>query len=256
MDKNLYIQIYSVRDKMQTPESVESTLKALASYGYKGFQTAGNIKVDAERYPKLLKETGLKVIGTHTALETLEDADAAAEYHAKLETNYAGVGAMPGIFSPNFTKEDFRTAVDKMHSVVENLAKKNLIFTYHHHSSEFAKIGNETMMDIMVREFANENFTFCLDTYWLVHAGVEIREWLEKLAGKVHILHLKDKGIPFAINDATITELGNGNINFKEVIKIAQATGVKHLCYEQDNGFAVDCLDSAKKSAEYFYSII
>ena len=126
MDKNLYIQIYSVRDKMQTPESVESTLKALASYGYKGFQTAGDIKVDAERYPKLLKETGLKVIGTHTALETLEDADAAAEYHAKLETNYAGVGAMPGIFSPNFTKEDFRTAVDyaiDRKSLVQNIAQ-------------------------------------------------------------------------------------------------------------------------------------
>ena len=66
----------------------------------------------------------------------------------------------------------------------------------------------------------------------------------------------KDKGIPFGSNDGDITELGNGNINFKEVIRVAEAIGVQDYCYEQDRNFVVNSLESAKQSAEYFFSII
>lgn len=255
MDKNLYLQIYSVRDQMENPENYQKVFDALASYGYKGFQTAGT-PADLDAYVAAANKAGLKVIGTHTAFDNLLDAAKAKELHEKLGTTHAGIGGLPNMWGNEWAPEFVNSSLENLHKAVETLDKLGLTFTYHHHSVEFLKLGNETFMDILVKEFAGTSFTFCLDTYWLAHAGVEVREWLEKLEGRVHILHLKDKGIPVGKNDGVITELGNGNLNFRNIIKTAEATGVQYLCYEQDNGFAVDSLDSAKRSAEYFYSII
>lgn len=255
MNKNLYLQIYSVRDQMADTENREKVFDALASYGFKGFQTAGAIE-DVDAYAAAAKKAGLEIIGTHTAFDNLLDADKAESLHSKLGAKYAGIGGLPNMWGNDFSPEFVKTSIDNLHKIVENLDSLGLTFTYHHHSVEFVKLGGESFMDILEREFRNTSFSFCLDTYWLSHAGVEVREWLEKLAGRVHILHLKDKAIPAGKNDGVITELGNGNLNFKSIIKTAEETGVEYLCYEQDNGYAENSLDSAKKSAEYFYSII
>ncbi|MDR9824700.1 hypothetical protein RCJ22_03655, partial [Vibrio sp. FNV 38] len=137
----------------------------------------------------------------------------------------------------------------------EALKPYGMKFTFHHHSREFAKVGNDIIMDILAREMNPETTSFVLDTCWLQNGAVSVVEWIEKLAGRVDILHLKDRGIPNGSNDGVITELGNGNINFKAVIKAAENAGVKEYCYEQDNNFKVNSLESAKQSAEYFFSL-
>ncbi len=151
---------------------------------------------------------------------------------------------------------------DKMNTAEETretfkaLASYGFTFTYHHHGFEFASYGNETIMDILVKGLNPKTTSFVLDTHWLQAGGVNVVEWMKKLEGRVKILHLKDYGIRFGENYGFITELGNGNINFNEVIKVAEGTGVEHLCYEQDNNHKVNSLESAKVSAEYFYSIM
>lgn len=172
-----------------------------------------------------------------------------------LGTKYAGLGGLHAVFKPDLNKESFMKGLDEVNAICEGFKKYGLKFTYHHHACEFAKFANESMMDILMREML-PNSSFVLDTYWLQHAGANVLEWIDKLAGRVDILHLKDKAVAPGTNDGHITELGNGNMNFKEIIRVAEASGVEHLCYEQDNGFTVNCLDSAKKSAEFFYSII
>ena len=79
----------------------------------------------------------------------------------------------------------------------------------------------------------------------------------EKLAGWVDILHLKDKEVAFGSNDGHITEVGSGNLDFASIIKTAEATGVKHLCVEQDTwplGF--DSIDCVKKSYDYLAKLL
>jgi len=251
MNKGLSIQAYTVRDKMTT---AAETFKALASFGYVGVQTAG-FPTTPEDYAAAAKAAGLRVIGTHADFDLLMNTPETVRIHQLLGTKNAGIGGMPGLWNKDFSKKDLDSCIEKANTVGENLSKYGMRFTYHHHAVEFGRIGNETMMDILVRELDPKNTSFVLDTYWLQHGGVCITEWLEKLSGRVDILHLKDKGIPFASNDGIITEMGSGNINFREVIRVAEATGVEDLCYEQDANFTVSSLESARQSAAYFRSI-
>lgn len=256
MKKTLSIQVFSVRDKMTTAEETRETFKALSSYGYTGIQTAGAFSFGVEEYAAAAKAANLEVVGTHWGMNNLLDTEDAVRTHKILDTKYAGVGALSSVKEENWSKEALLKYIDTCNGVGEALAPYGLTFTYHHHAFEFASYGNETMMDIFVKELNPKTTSFVLDTHWLQKGGVNIIEWLQKLEGRVKILHLKDYGVNFGENNGFITELGSGNINFPEVIKAAEAAGVEHLCYEQDNCHKVDSLESAKVSAEYFYSIM
>lgn len=255
MNKSLSIQVFSVRDKMTNEQDTRETFKALSSYGFTGIQTAGDCAWGYENYADAAKDAGLKIVGTHLGLDLFEDINETVRIHNILGTKYAGVGGMPGLWSPDFSESTVRDFIERANKVIPEFEKNGLTFTYHHHEREFAKIGNETIMDILVREL-NSKTSYVLDTYWLQAGGVNIIEWLKKLEGRVKILHLKDFAVPFGKGGYCITEMGSGNINFSEVIKAAEAYGVEELCYEQDNGHKTDSLESAKQSAEYFYSII
>jgi len=131
-------------------------------------------------------------------------------------------------------------------------------FTYHHHAYEFSKLGDQRIIDILIDGLNPETTSFVLDTHWLQKGGVNIIEWLKKLEGRCEILHLKDYAVAPGENNGYITECGSGNINFEEVIKAADAIGVKHLCVEQDTwplGF--DSVDYCmKKSYDHLMGII
>ncbi len=256
MNKGLSIQVYSVRNKMKTEQDTRETFKALSSYGFTGIQTAGDCEWGFENYAAAAKEAGLKIVGTHLDLDLFSNIDETVRIHNLFETKCAGIGGMPGLWSPDFSPKSVTDFIEQVNKIAEQFGKHGLNFTYHHHDREFSKIGNETIMEILVRELDEKNTSFVLDTYWLQTGGVSILEWISKLEGRVKILHLKDYIVPFGKSGGSITELGNGNINFKDVIKAAEACGVEELCYEQDNAVNGDSLASAKKSAEYFYSII
>ena len=108
-------------------------------------------------------------------------------------------------------------------------------------------------MDILIEEL-DPRVSFVLDVYWLQHGGCDIRRMMERLRGRVDILHLKDMGacggekgnIPY------ITELGNGNINFEDIIPLGKEIGVKHFVVEQDLNFTTgNSLESIKTSYDY-----
>lgn len=255
MNKTLSIQVYSVRDCMQGEAQTRETFKALASYGYTGIQTAGPCGWGYENFADAAKEAGLRIIGTHLQLHVHEEFDEALRIHRTLNTRYAGIGSMPKLWDEDFSPKVVDAFITQANAIAEKYQQNGLGFTYHHHEREFAKIGNETVMEILMREL-HPNVSFVPDTFWLQTGGVNILEYLKKMEGRMKILHLKDYAVWFGQGGGHITELGSGNINFKDVIKAAECYGVEELCYEQDDGHKVNPLESAKQSAEYFYSII
>ena len=256
MEKELSIQLWSVRECMKDAASVAETFKALASFGFTGVQTAGFVG-GLDSFAASAKEAGLRVVGTHMELSELADTEKAVQIHRTLGTDHAGIANMPGLWQPGgFTKENVYKFIDDANRVVADLAKNGLYFTYHHHAMEFAKIGNDVVLDLIAREIDPKHASIVMDTYWVQHGGAAILEWIERLAGRIDIIHLKDGGVPFGKNDFTVTELGAGNINFPEVIRAAKACGVKEFCYEQDGNPVADPLSSAKQSAEYYFSLV
>lgn len=250
--KELGLQVYTIRDVF-ADEGYGVAFKKIAAAGYTQAQTAGAYKDmdDARAYADAAKAAGVEIVGTHYSWDKIrDDVEGTVEVHRLLGTTNVGIGGMPKEARDNYDElmkfiADFNAAADKYREYGMKL-------TYHNHSFEFVKIkDNKTLMDCLIEGF-NDNVSFVLDTYWVQHGGADIRRMIERLSGRVDILHLKDMA---AWNPETkapyYTQIGDGNIDMKDIVALAEAHGVKYFVVEQDGNFEVDSLSSIKKSFDY-----
>lgn len=252
--KEVGLQIYTVRDFTKTPEALADTMKRIREAGYTSIQTAGAPATveEAKQYKAAADAAGLSICGTHISWDLIrEDIETAIEIHRILDTTNMGIGSMPT--QARASKQDLLAFIKEANKVAERLAKEGMKFNYHNHSFEFKKYDGKTIMDSLIEGF-DPRITFILDVYWLQHGGCDIRKMMERLAGRVDILHLKDMGACGGEKGNTpyITEIGNGNINFEDVIPLGERIGVKHFVVEQDLHFSTgNSLDSIKTSYDY-----
>ena len=248
MYKTLGIQLYTVRDSMHTAHDIREVFKALKAMGYDKGQTA-DITIPYEEFGRIAKEENFEIIGTHeNFFHLLNDTEQAIEEHKALGTTNMGIGGLPKEFYES--REKALEFCKYVNTIGEKIKPHGMKFTYHNHSPEFKKFDNETFMDIIVNNIDPSYFSVVLDTYWVQYGGGDVRQWIEKLAGKIDLLHLKDMIVWDW--DPQVCEVGRGNLWWSEIIKIAEATGVKELVVEQDGNWVTgNALESAKISADY-----
>lgn len=248
------VQLFTVGSAMQDVEGIKRTFDKLKKIGYDEIQTAGSPCGDAgmisyEEFGRLAREAGLDIVGTHDKFEKLRDeTEQAIAEHKLLGTDIMGIGG----WWEN-TVEGYETFIASVNKIASTIAPHGLSFSYHNHCQEFIKLPDGTLpMDRFVNEFDPENVNFVLDTCWLQYAGADVRHWIDKLAGRVKILHLKDmakEDSPYAI----ITEIGNGNLWWEGIMESAFRSNVEHFVVEQDS-CPGDPFDSLKISSDYLHA--
>ena len=248
--KEIGLQLYTIRDFMKTEEDIRESFQKMRKYGYTQGQTAG-CAIPYADFGRIAKEEGIQIVGTHDNFDMMvNDFEQSLENHKLLDTTNMGIGGKH--YNSVYEVEDF---IEKANMVAEKAARNGMKFTYHNHSHEFHKWENgKTTMDMLVEGLDPDTTSFVLDTYWVQHGGGDVRYWIEKLAGRIDILHLKDmKRILPKDNTPVqqITEIGNGNLCWDLILDTAEKTGVKYYVVEQDTGYAVNCFRSIKQSADY-----
>lgn len=252
MIEKLGVQLFTIRDYMKTAEDIRASFKKLKEIGIDQAQTAG-CAISYEEFGKIAEEEGIEIVGTHDNFEMMrDDFEQSYKNHEALGTKIMGIG---GFFKHELS--DYESFIKEANVVADKIGEKGGKFTYHNHSHEFCRYENgKTVMDMLV-EGLNKNASFCLDTYWVQHGGGDVREWIEKLAGRIDILHLKDMGrLLEASKDGAgyqfITEIGNGNLYWKGILDAAEKAGVKYYVIEQDaNWINNDPFESLKASVAY-----
>ena len=257
--KQFGIQLFTIRNHMKNEEDFASSMKKIADMGYKDIHTAG-CAIDQKRYIEIIKENGMSICGTHYNYDNIVgDVEGTIKLHRLWETDNIGIGAMP-IFART-ELEGLKTFINKYNEMAKIYAAEGFKLTYHNHAFEFHRIdGTKTIMDYLYEELDPENISFVLDTCWVQAGGGDIRHWIEKLKGRIDILHLKDcmrVVYPEERQGLTMTEVGNGNIWMEGVIETARKCDVKYYVVEQDgNWLDGDAFASAKVSADYLKKFI
>lgn len=248
--EKIALQLYSVRRCFENEEMAKATFNKLKEIGYDQIQTAGNYGMSYEKFYELANEAGLEIIGTHDNYELMKrDAKKMIANTKILRTTNMGTGGFVVR-----SEEEVAGFIGFANEIAKELAKEGMKFTYHHHNHEFIRMANgKTAMDMLVEGLDPENVTFVLDTFWLQCAGADVRYWIKKLKGRVDILHLKDLKVVRDANGKAVAEmahLGEGNINYDEIIPEAFDAGIKYFCVEQDN-CPTDFEYDLKASADY-----
>ncbi len=258
--KEFGLQLWSIRDEFTTAERTRAAFRSMAEDGYTLAQTAGTYDyMPAEEFKKYADEAGIRICGTHYNWNRIcNDVEGTVKYHRTLGTNEIGIG---GFGTP--TLDDLKAFIEKFNEMSRIYAKYGFKLSYHNHSEEFSNefkgYEGKTKYDYLIEGLDPETTCFNLDVAWAHLAGMDVRDLIERLKGRINIIHLKDveaaHRFPLA-NGKTLSapcriEIGKGNMNFKGIIKTAEACGVKYFVVEDEVYSTGNPLESIKISADY-----
>ncbi len=254
MASKLAVQMYTIRDFTQTAEGLAESLEKIRAIGYEAVQfssvaavESATPEVSTAELAHMLTDNGLKCIATHRGWDALlhrtEDEIA---FHQALGCDYVAIGGLPGGYGERGA-EGYRKFIADAVPVVAKLKAAGIRFGYHNHDFEFRRSGEGqgTLYDILVQE-GGTDLMLEIDVYWVQHAGANPARLLRENAGRVPVIHLKDKEV--VVKDGPImAAIGEGNMDWDGILAAGADAGVAWYCVEQDvcRRDAFDCLRSS-----------
>lgn len=237
--------MYSARDLTKDPESMRSTLKALAEMGYEGVEFFVYAGTKPEELKEMVQEFGLEAIGTHVHKPRWDgDTEGEIEYAVKAGIPYL---VYPWVAPEDRTEEFYNRLPGYLDGLAKQCGEKGIRLQYHNHDFEFKAMGEGRVMDHILG--AGKEFAFELDTFWAQHAGVNVLDYLKKLGDRVPMIHIKDY-LDADTMPPKFTPIGTGKLSANPgFIRAARELGKEWVIVELDNS-PYDPLESARVSIE------
>lgn len=223
------LQLYTLRDVIgDDPAGIitqvaEAGYKQIESYeGRQGmFWGMGNTG-----FKQFMDDLGVEMISTH--------ANVFQNYEQKVE-DLAAIG-VPNIVSPwigpQETIDDFKSYAEQFNRMGEIARDAGLRFSYHNHAYTFEELEGQLPQDILMSETDPDLVDFQMDIFWVVAAGHDPIEWFRKYPGRFTSTHVKDYQEFDGERESVI--LGNGTIDFANVLQVGGENGVTWNIVEQE----------------------
>ncbi len=241
-------QFYTVRESCKTLADFAETLKKVADIGYKNVQISGTCPYEAEWLKEQLQKNGLRCVLTHIpAPRLIDETEQVVHDHQVFDCEHIGLGYYS--FNPE-QGDTYEKFVETYAPVARKISGMGKTFMYHNHDGEFRKLADcRIVMEHLMEDFPVDQMGFTVDTYWVQSGGGDPALWLEKLAGRIPCIHLKD----FAYG-RQMAVVGEGNINFDRVFEKAEAGGTRYMLVEQDNCNGEDPIECLRRSYQFLRS--
>jgi sugar phosphate isomerase/epimerase len=239
MNIKVALQLYTVRE--ETAKDFKETIKNVAKIGYKGVEFAGYGGFSTEEMINILQENNISAVGSHVGFGALKDQfDETVGYMKKLGAEYITIPGLGGEMI-----KDYDTTVNTAYAMNElalKVKKAGLSLSYHNHSHEFLTKFNDISIEEIFIKYAPD-LHFELDSGWSAAAGIDNRQFINKLGKRLDLVHIKDVN-----KDKTPVEIFTGTVDVKAVFEEADKLGVKWAIVEQDSMKAYPVFESIKVS--------
>ncbi len=234
-----------VREEMAA--DLGGTLRKLKAAGYSGVEFGfGSFKGmgGAAAVGRAMAEAGMEVVTCHAGREDLKE-----RFGALVEAcREAGSRHVTISWAEMDSPESIKADAALYNEVGPRLGKEGITLCYHNHEHEFmTRLGSRMPMDMLLQQTAPEALQVNLDIAWAAYGGIQPVAFMERYAGRIPILHMKD------LRDLTVrgcfTALGTGLIDVAGCVRAARDAGVSWLVVEQDQPWRLKGMDLAVASA-------
>ena len=252
VSKDLYIQLYSVRDDIKS--DFKGTITKVAEAGYKGVEAAdyNNGKfygLTPEEFKSEIEAVGMEVLSSHTGrpLEGIIENtnwdevwawwDAAIDAHKRAGMKFIVTPWMP---TPT-SLEELSQYCDYYNQIGEKCNAAGIKFGYHNHNFEYKEIEDQIMYDYMLENTDPDKVFFQMDVYWTKQGGYDPVEYFNNYPNRFKLLHIKDE-----------KELGGSDsvMDFDNLFKNIDQSGVEYLIVEVEH-YNFEPFESIKMSIDY-----
>lgn len=227
--------------------SSRERLEAMAKAGYDGVESGPPGSPEKEdELRRLLDEHGLAVLGSHTGFDRLDGIDEQIAFLKKFDAKLLMVS---GTGDRSSGAPSYLAAAEKMNEHGRRAREGGVTLCYHNHSWEFHEVFDEgSGIRIILENTDPDLVKLCIDTYWVHDGGLDPAEFVSKHAGRLAVLHLKDR------KKNTFREVGHGVLDFPAILKAAELAALEWVVTEQDRTDR-EPAESIRMSREYLRSI-
>jgi sugar phosphate isomerase/epimerase len=225
------LQIYTLRDFIQSAKDLAATLRKVRAIGYQAVEMIGIAAVSPEEIRKIADNEGLQICSVHGPSQALlAEPDQVLDSLAPLGTDLIVYPYPGGLdLGDSAAVSEF---IEQLRKSANTFAKAGKRLAYHNHGMEFDRYQSKPILDAIFSGAPELHAE--LDTYWIQFGGGNPIAWIDKMHGRLPTIHLKDYGFSSRENHPEMAELGNGNLDFLQIIKHAEAAGCRWFIVEQD----------------------
>ena len=233
----LAAQLYTVREFAKTAVDLAQSLQKVREIGYTAVQVSGIGKIPHVEVKQMADDNGLTICNTHVGFGALqEDITAVIEQHRLWECRHVAVGSMPPVYRET-GEAGFHCFAADANKIGAQLHAAGLTLSYHNHSFEFTRFGEQTGLDIIYNETDPRYFQAEIDTYWIQYGGGDPTAWIARMNGRMPVIHLKDMAIAAGSNlvgTQMMAEVGQGNLDWPAILAACAEAGVEWYAVELD----------------------
>ncbi len=253
-------QLFSVREDMA--QDPVGTLRALAKMGYEDFEVYG-YQADQDllygyqpaAFKQVLDDLGLTTTSGHFAFHPFLDQSAdELERFVDQCIRCAHLLNMPYITWPWLAPEQrtlatFQRLPEILNRIGAQIKAAGLGFAYHNHDFEFTDHDGQQGYDLILSETDPDLVKLQIDLYWVMYVAQRTpKQLIAEQPGRYVMWHIKDMHKV----SRDYTELGNGSINYQEILPDPELSGLEYYYLEQGGNYTHNALQSAADSAAYF----
>jgi sugar phosphate isomerase/epimerase len=253
----LGVQLYTVRDYLTDNRQTAETLKKIYDIGYRVVENVGFVIQKNIELNKLLEDAALACRSSHELFEDMEShPDVIVRKLRGLECKNV-ISAIPLRVEFDNLKE-VENLTRRLNATGKIYKDEGITLHYHNHSMEFAKFNRAmTGYDYLFNETDARYVQFQPDVYWIQLGGGNPESWIKKLKGRMPTIHLKDYKVAGGTPENPIkhpqcTELGEGNLDLKAIVALADASGCELYILDIDENWVNDNpFESMEESFKY-----
>lgn len=228
---NIALQLYTVRTL--TERDFPGTLSMLAGMGYRAVEFAGYGDQTAAELRQVLDDLDMTAVSAHIGLAVFQEQPEDALANAQtLGCDYAVIP---------WVGEEWRQSADRVKQLAtilnrtgELCQREGLGFAYHNHWFEFSQVAgtDRLMLDLLLEQTDPNVVKLELDLGWAVYAGADPAALLQRLSGRIPLVHVKDVSKDKSNTNVPVSE---GIIDWPPLLAAAKAEGVEWYIVEHDN---------------------
>jgi len=278
------IQLFTLFQQMNADPL--ATLKQVAAVGYKEIESAFSLRggyygYKPREFKKIVEDLGMTWRAHHalgapiklppgalermasagkpTSKEYSEGLAKSLETMPNLRDSYqqlvedAGEGGLSYLVcasTPVANVDEINKSIGVFQKAGEACKKAGIGFAYHNHATEFDAVeGGKTPYELILSQTDKDLVKMELDLAWATKAGKDPVELFKQHPGRFPLWHAKD----IKSDLKTITEVGNGVVDFKRIFAAAQTAGLKYFFVEQD---MAPSIDSIKTSYQHLTKVL
>jgi sugar phosphate isomerase/epimerase len=226
----LSFQLYSARNF----PPLETQLAKLAALGYRQVEPYGGLYAALDDLTAALRRHGLAAPSGHFGLDLLEgDCAGALKIARNLEMELVVAPYLPPARRP-VDADGWRNFGARLARLAEKFEAAGVSLAWHNHDFEMRALPDGSYpIDLILS--TSKKVLWQADVGWIARVGEDPLRWVERCAGRIGALHVKDLAKPGEKADEEgWADPGAGILDLKALVGAGIAAGAKILVAEHD----------------------